>query len=150
MADEGAFWLIFQIVRQCCWVFICLWVITGKESTTPFRRLAVCLCSSCIGLVLSHANINGKFYMCKGIAVDLEKSFLIPGVNSRVGWPFVGSKKKNLDQRWNAREVYCSSLASGLAVTRLFEPVNRGPSKLPVLHETLYQCFAVLHFDLVI
>lgn len=50
----------------------------------PFKRLGVCLCCIWIGLVLSHANIYGKFYMCKGIAVDLEKSFLVPGVNSRV------------------------------------------------------------------
>lgn len=50
----------------------------------PFKCLGVCLCRVCIVLVLSHVNIYGKFSMCKGIAVDLEKSFLVPGVNSRV------------------------------------------------------------------
>lgn len=42
----------------------------------PFKHLEVCLCCSWIGLILSHINIYGKFFMCKGI-VALEKSLLI-------------------------------------------------------------------------
>lgn len=41
----------------------------------PFKRLGICLCCGWIGLVLSHVKIHRKFYMCKGIAADLEKSF---------------------------------------------------------------------------